>query len=166
MNRKGFTLIEVIIVLIILGVLAAIAMPNFFTWIERARSAEALFSLQNIKNKVAAACIQTVDPLNVDVFRLDNCLDSVVNNSASPHFSQARWGYKTTPPALVAIILYIERNNFELSQDPWLGGTSSPDCNTFDIAMSNSGLASCYAFDIGGNYAHSILSWGIYQGMY
>ena len=44
-NNKGFTLMEVLIVLIILGVLAGIAVPIYFAQVEKARSAEALASL-------------------------------------------------------------------------------------------------------------------------
>ena len=44
-NNKGFTLMEVLIVLIILGVLAGIAVPIYFAQVEKARSAEAIASL-------------------------------------------------------------------------------------------------------------------------
>lgn len=41
-NKKGFTLLEIIIVIIIIGVLAALALPRFFKTIEFSRSTEAL----------------------------------------------------------------------------------------------------------------------------
>ncbi len=39
--KKGFTLLELLIVVIIIGILAGLAVPNFFRGVERARWAEA-----------------------------------------------------------------------------------------------------------------------------
>jgi len=41
MNKKGFTLVELMVVIVIIGVLAAVAMPKFADAINKARAAEA-----------------------------------------------------------------------------------------------------------------------------
>jgi prepilin-type N-terminal cleavage/methylation domain-containing protein len=50
MKKKGFTLIEVLIVIIIIGILAAIALPQYVSTLEKARSAEALGALGSMRS--------------------------------------------------------------------------------------------------------------------
>ncbi|RKY34210.1 MAG: hypothetical protein DRP78_06895 [Candidatus Omnitrophota bacterium] len=45
MNRKGFTLVELLMVVIIIGILATIAVPNYYKAVERAKAAKAKASL-------------------------------------------------------------------------------------------------------------------------
>jgi len=51
-NRKGFTLIELIIVVVIVGILALVAIPRYFANIEKARKAEALSSMRSIREAI------------------------------------------------------------------------------------------------------------------
>ena len=48
-NSKGFTLIELMIVVAIIGILAAIAIPNFLTYQCKARQAEAKTNLGSLR---------------------------------------------------------------------------------------------------------------------
>ena len=48
-NKSGFTLLEIIIVIIIIGVLASLALPRFFRTVEYSRASEALASLGAIR---------------------------------------------------------------------------------------------------------------------
>jgi prepilin-type N-terminal cleavage/methylation domain-containing protein len=50
--NKGFTLLEVIIVIIIIGVLASLALPRLFSVIEFSKSAEALAAIATIRSSV------------------------------------------------------------------------------------------------------------------
>ena len=53
-KSAGFTLIEIIIVLIVLGVLASIAIPSYFSWVQRSRAALAILTMKDIANKIDA----------------------------------------------------------------------------------------------------------------
>jgi len=58
-KRKGFTLIELVMVIVILGILAAIAIPKFISLAENARRASCQGSLGALRTAVSAYYAQT-----------------------------------------------------------------------------------------------------------
>lgn len=54
-NERGFTLIEVIAVLVILGVLAAVAIPRYLNVIEQARIMAAQGAIAEVKGRLSSA---------------------------------------------------------------------------------------------------------------
>ena len=86
-NKSAFTLLEVIIVIIIIGVLASIALPRFFSTVEYSHASEALNVLSQLRqsmercympNASYASCA-TLTGLDVDN----------PNATANAHFSYA-----------------------------------------------------------------------------
>lgn len=51
-NHQGFTLIEIMIVVAIIGILASIAMPNYSNYVKKGKAAEATTNLANLRVKM------------------------------------------------------------------------------------------------------------------
>lgn len=84
-NKSGFTLLEIIIVIIIVGVLASLALPRFFSTVEYSRSTEALNALGVIRKSVVRCGM-----VNDNVVGCDNFAAIDIDNpGAEPgaHFS-------------------------------------------------------------------------------
>lgn len=60
-KNEGFTLLEIIIVIIIVGVLASLALPKFFSTVEYSRSTEALGNLNAIRGAMERCSLQQND---------------------------------------------------------------------------------------------------------
>ena len=70
-NKRGFTLLEVLIVIVILGVIAGLAVPVYTAQVEKSRSQEAIQCLATVRdsimryfsqnNSYAGATLTTID---------------------------------------------------------------------------------------------------------
>ena len=50
-KKKGFTLIEMVVVLAILAIIVSIALPNYQDYLKRSRRSDAMIALEKIANK-------------------------------------------------------------------------------------------------------------------
>lgn len=103
-NKGGFTLLEIIIVIIIIGVLASLALPRLFSTVEFSRSAEALASFATIRgalercylmnNSTYVGCTLTAAGTSLDI----------ENPSSAPnaHFTYLVSGQTTTGYTITA----------------------------------------------------------------
>ena len=72
MNRKGFTLVEVMVVVAIVGILSAVALPQYITTLEKSRSAEAVSNIGSLRSSFDrywyqnAAGTTDIDDLDID----------------------------------------------------------------------------------------------------
>jgi len=72
MNKKGFTLLEVMIVVIIVGILSSVALPQYITTLEKGKSAEAVTNIGSLRTSLDrywyqnAAGTTDIDDLDVD----------------------------------------------------------------------------------------------------
>lgn len=96
MNHKAFTLIELLIVIIIIGILAGIALPNFAGMKEKALDKEAIANLKLIQGGQKIYKMEMGSYASCVVLDLGNvCINNTLKLSI-PTGSNRNWDYETS----------------------------------------------------------------------
>lgn len=94
--HKGFTLLELIIVIIILGILAAIGVTNYTNSIEKARGEAYINNMRTILN--AWRIYNLKEAIDYNPIKGSNCSVSWINNNFRIFITESYYGYGTTIP--------------------------------------------------------------------
>lgn len=112
-TKSGFTLVEIMIVVAIVALLAAIAVPNYSRHMQRGRATEAVATMSMVRQGMRDYNINTSDYFDITVGNIDSPLpDSVATGVPTPitsgvdidvgvaqYFSNASFTVDATAPA-------------------------------------------------------------------
>lgn len=125
MNNKllnnGFTLVELMIVVAVIGILSAIAIPSYRTYTEKANLADASTILTNTSQKISEQKLQRFSGSFVQ-----NDLSGIVAQQVSSSSNQYTFGVKCkNNNDCSTYYLYAEpKNSSSLKKSVWLGSNT------------------------------------------
>ncbi|MBE0596748.1 MAG: prepilin-type N-terminal cleavage/methylation domain-containing protein [Desulfuromonadales bacterium] len=145
MNQKGFTMIELVVVIVILGILAAVAVPKFIDLQTEARTA----SLQGTLGAMKAASAMTYAKALVNGVASEASSSVTVNGAAVP----TAFGYPEDGDALILVMNDIG-NMTQDGTDPNLftdlSGATPANCSVEYVPAADADTAASFNDDTAG----------------
>lgn len=127
-EKAGFTLVELIVVIAILGILAAVAVPAYSGYVKKADTAGDLMTLDAIKTAtVACATMKGDDVAKIEVTATSGVISEVTYTSSASG-ATAQTVYSTTSGATVVgdFSTYIEGTTMTLTSKTFASGAQWP----------------------------------------
>ncbi len=124
-SQKGFTLVEIMIVVAIIGILASIAIPSYTDYVKRGKAAEATSTLADIKSRMEQCFQDRKD------YSHASCTALCVAPADSKYFTYSCAGTTTETYTLTATAVAgqgVDNFSFTVNQDN--AKTSNFDGNT------------------------------------
>lgn len=143
-NKSGFTLLEIIIVIIIVGVLASLALPRLFSQVEFSRSAEALNAAGHLKRAVDR-CVMMIEASTGTPGDETECGSLALIGAEDPgNTPGAHFDYIISSPAADQVLITATRNAVEYNG-------SNPDSTiTLTMTLSTGNVLKAGTLDFAG----------------
>ena len=109
-KKNGFTLLEIIVVIIIVGILASLALPIFFDTLEFSRSTEALNALGSMRRGVDYCSMMS------GIEDYTGC-DSLAASGVTDPGPNGHFSYTIDPGAVPGSIIFIATRNLNNGGD-------------------------------------------------
>jgi general secretion pathway protein G len=158
-SRRGFTLVEILIVVIILGILAAIVIPQFTNASQNARESSLQSTLQTLRSQIQLYKLQHGDTL-------PNLI-----TSWAPLTASSSYGGQTFGPYMQAEPSNPINGNFNVVDSTVAtGGATAPTVGTacgfvYDYNSGN-GSGLIYGTDASGSTPGTVIAGGVTGGVF
>lgn len=137
-NKKGFTLIEMLVVVLIIGILAGVALPQYRNAVDRSKFSEALTTLRTIYN-AQQMCKLEMGENNEECKKMEN-LSLEFDNMGTYGFETKDFSYSTLGSGDYAPVAWYKKYDVCICIDDdggFVGSNEGSHCGNNDVTPYN-----------------------------